>query len=981
MRDATLGRVMWKEYRLQRDFWLVIAALIVVLQFSVIVGASFSDRPNAGVPPHVLFMIGLGVPAIFALGSGAILFAGEREAETYDFQRALPVAAGRLVAGKMLSGLAGAILLFLFGALSAWLLTLVAPTAHVPPPTYLTGGLMWAGSILAVFEVFAWAVLFSLLLGRVLWATVLGAVAAASFGVFAAQQLVAGVLYLFANMTQPDYFVESMPLRALAALLLLAVDVALARRWMAPDPIRRFPVLGLSSEPADSVQAVGWPMRSTMLLHLVWQAWRQMWVTLLIVLGAMALLALWMYQIPQSGRESFSEPLIVLASALAVLIGSTVFWADQQRAQYQYFAERGVSPRLVWFSRHCVALAALAVWLVVASAAFAVESVRQGVLSRFDPFITDPSWHANRLAELSVIFWNSLGLSLLSYCTAQVCSLISRSGVIGLFFGIICSWLIGMWTVLMYNLGVPLWFSVAPLPVIFLWASWRRAPDWIEYRTTWRARGQLIASLAVPLLVVGVSVACYRVFEIPKVTVNLPIDEYQKPPTRESLQTAEMYEQAWKSIPALPPELWSDSTPAGESTVTESPRHARESAVQQFVAASQREECWFPTSLELNTKADIKIPLERAHDFWQVSMNTGPWIVLTMLCTGTELQDAGRLEEAWQRYEAVLRFAAHLRRRGDWAQQKSANELEGLAFEAIVGWAAEPSQTPDRILAALQLLESKFLGPLPSPSPILLDGYVHVRGMLDLKPAFWPDGWRFIRVAAALLPWEYARARRIVNLRFQVEQQYYADVQQTLAAGGSIRDVKDRKWRLLDVGLSPSRWDSRASYVERLIDSTVLGGVGGHDRLMFERETQCRALRLQLALLAYRAQHGELPSELNQLVPNPLAKLPVDVYSGQDFIYRPQGLPYPIVKTPRSNNVVDASIDSDDVLKPGTPFIASIGPYLEKPQWRQSGEPAASALSFRIRQNQAATPLRSEQELWHAAWCFPIPQGNLPEPR
>lgn len=981
MRDATLGRVMWKEYRLQRDFWLVIAALIVVLQFSVIVGASFSDRPNAGAPPHVLFMIGLGVPAIFALGSGAILFAGEREAETYDFQRALPVAAGRLVAGKMLSGLAGAILLFLFGALSAWLLTLVAPTAHVPPPTYLTGGLMWAGSILAVFEVFAWAVLFSLLLGRVLWATVLGAVAAAFFGVFAAQQLVAGVLYLFANMTQPDYFVESMPLRALAALLLLAIDVALARRWMAPDPIRRFPVLGLSPETADSVQAVGWPMRSTMLLHLVWQASRQMWVTLLMILGSMALVALWMYftLTLRSGRESFSHPLIILGPALAVLIGSTVFWADQQRAMHQYFAERGVSPRLVWFSRQCVAVAALAVWLVVASAAFAVESVTLGVLGRFGPLHTNQSWHATRLAELSVLFWHCLGLSLLSYCTAQACSLIARSGVIGLFFGIICSWLVGMWTLLMYSLGVPLWFSVVPLPVIFLWASWRRAPDWIEYRTIWRARGQLIASLAVPLLMIGVLVACYRVFEIPKVAVNLPLEQYQKPPTKEALQTAEMYEQASKSILALPPELWSDSTPAGESTVTESQRTALEAAVQQFVAASQREECWFPTSLELNTKADINIPLKRADDFWQVTINSGPWLVRPVLRTGMELQDAGRLEEAWQRYEAVLRFVAHLRRRGDWAQQGRANELEGLAFAAIVGWAAGPRQTPDRILAVLQLLESQYLGHLPSPSPILLNGYVHMRGMLDFKPAFWPDGWRTARIAAALLPWEYARARRIVNLRFHVEQQYYADVQQTLAAGKSIRHIWDRKWRLLDVGLSPSRWDSRADFVERLIDRNV---VEHEESLMFPRETQCRALRLQLALLAHRAQHGELPSDLNQLVPNRLAKLPIDVYSGQDFIYRPQGLPYPIVNLPRPDKAVEVPTDSYDVLQPGIPFIASIGPYLDKPQWiDQSGEPAAKDLSLRITPDQAATPLRSEQELFHAAWCFPIPQGGLPEPR
>ena len=177
-----------------------------------------------------------------------------------------------------------------------------------------------------------------------------------------------------------------------------------------------------------------------------------------------------------------------------------------------------------------------------------------------------------------------MGLSILGYCTAQACSLIARSGVIGLFFGIICSWLVGMWAVTMNGLQVPLWFSVAPLPLIFLWASWLRAPDWIDYRTTWRARGKLIASLMIPLLAIGVSVACYRVLEIPKVAVNLPLEEYRKPPTKEALETARMYEEAWKSLAALPPEVWSDdSRDEGGSENTAPAAAALEAAVQQFM--------------------------------------------------------------------------------------------------------------------------------------------------------------------------------------------------------------------------------------------------------------------------------------------------------------------------------------------------------------------------------------------------------------
>ena len=64
--------------------------------------------------------------------------------------------------------------------------------------------------------------------------------------------------------------------------------------------------------PAEAVNArlsLGWPMRSTMFLHLVWQGWRQMWVNLLIILGSLLLVAIWMYfaLVLQSNRETLSR--------------------------------------------------------------------------------------------------------------------------------------------------------------------------------------------------------------------------------------------------------------------------------------------------------------------------------------------------------------------------------------------------------------------------------------------------------------------------------------------------------------------------------------------------------------------------------------------------------------------------------------------------------------------------------------------------
>ena len=296
-----------------------------------------------------------------------------------------------------------------------------------------------------------------------------------------------------------------------------------------------------------------------------------------------------------------------------------------------YFAERGVAPRLVWLSRQCLGMGALAGWFALMSTVFAADCLTYALRSNASFAVGGAERH---YADLSFIYWNCLGLSILGYGTSQACSLIARSGVIGLFFGIICSWLVGVWAVTMNGLHVPPWFSVAPLPLIFLWASWLRAPDWIDYRTTWRARGKLIASLTIPLLAVGMSVACYRVLEIPKVAVDLPLEEYRKPPTKAALETARMYEAARNSLAALPPEVWRDNPrDVGRARMLHRPRPRwmRRAAVPGGQSAAG---VLVRYDLELNSGALVRFSPERAGSLWALTTDVSPRLAHTVLRTG-----------------------------------------------------------------------------------------------------------------------------------------------------------------------------------------------------------------------------------------------------------------------------------------------------------------------------------------------------------
>ena len=166
---------------------------------------------------RVFFTAALGLAATYALGCGAILFAGEQEAETYEFQRALPVDAKQVFAGKIAFALASAAALFglnwfLAWTVSGWRLPSAAEHAE-----------SWA--ILGFFglEMFLWAALFSLVLRRVLVAAILG-VAAASVGANLVTRYVVGLGFM-------EMYAQSLPWRAALAASVALLDVWLGARW------------------------------------------------------------------------------------------------------------------------------------------------------------------------------------------------------------------------------------------------------------------------------------------------------------------------------------------------------------------------------------------------------------------------------------------------------------------------------------------------------------------------------------------------------------------------------------------------------------------------------------------------------------------------------------------------------------------------------------------------------------------------------
>jgi len=958
MTSAALCRIVWKEFRLQRSFWIAVFCLALFLQFSTYLSAQL----NGTYPGLVvaLFGVGLGVPAIFALGSGAMLFAGEREAETYDFQRALPATAGTIIAGKLLWAIAGSLTMVLMAWFSAWLFA----ARQVPPSTQ--HWITWLASLSAIAEVLAWSILFSLLLQRVIWATVCGAVTAAITGLVAVPNTILSMRDIIPT-TDIDYFTSTLPMRFIVPAAVLAIDLWLAHRWYRASRARVFPIRDPGDRfERDSAAMTAWPARSTMFAHLLWQAWRQQLTTLLTMLGALSVLAVWGYLFlvnPTPGPRGVSTLPIILIPVAATLVGSCLFLSDQRRETFQYFAERGVGPRLVWLSRQCVGALAICVWLLAVLALAGVDLFRW----LWESSGTHPPVGASRIQEWMALTLGALGFSVLCYSVGQLASLLCRSGVIGLFFGIVGSLVACWWTVFMYELRVPLWLSVLPLPLVFFWASWYRAPDWIAGRTTRRARLRLVASLAIPLLLVAVSVIVFRVIEIPRHDPPLALPSLHEPPTAAAAETARLYQEAAelcdKEQAARPDEPAATSGPEvqGKEEAPSVPVSA--AVVEKLREANQRDECWLPTDIDLARSAQT--PSHYRFTDQIPNLTTG------VLAYCDQQQSVGDTDAAWSGYQALLQLAKRLQERGDERQYLQALDIERRVSEQLPGWAATPGQTAERVRNTVKWLETELSGPVLPPPAYLTHNYEWGRAFLDFERWAWSTvpqrERRWEQTAITAMPWERWRLRRLLDACWSDCVTDAREFEKAFAAGTATfsRRPSERM-----AAWSETSWP----LLKRVMPWPLK--LAAEQRVM--QETRRRAVRLQLALVAWELEHGALPDRLEQLAGGQIAQLPLDPYTGRLFLYWPAG-----VSTPARDGVLPWGQDTDArrEIAPFTPLLWSAGPLLRLNSaalWAPEGRP-----EFRfewIRESWRPT----EDSLWPLGWGFPIPayagkKARLPE--
>ncbi len=947
MNTAIFWRLVWKEYRQQRALWLAIAAAGLIFQVAVLVYCALNGVSDL---PDKVFTVALSVPILYSLGCGATLFAGEHEADTFSFQQALPVAAGRVFKAKVVFALCSALALFPV----LWLLAFAMTSWKLPNETWHAQ--LWGGGVVATIEVLIWATLGSLVLRRVLPAAIVSGVVAVLLGY---SSLVTVMLFGGLFQQQVDDYFLTLPLRSLCALLGFLVAVKFGRCWFDERPTGWSALRpGIRAKAARSIRNEK-ATNLTVMQRLLWQVWRESRATIFWFAGGYLVLVCWFALGANltNSRGPHWKATFWLLPFLATALGASVFWSDQQGQQYRFFTEHGVRPRLVWLSRQLVRGAVLAGIAAMAGVTLLFERPEERGLPAA-----------------------ALGLAVLMFAAGQVCSIFIRSGIVAIFSAVLCSVVLFGWTMFLNELGVWWVVSSLPLPFIFCWVTWLYAPKWIQERTAWRVRIATAASLVVPLLgVVGVT-AVYRVYEIPAIATTFDTSIVTTPVSAEAKKTAQMYAEASS--------LLRHKVRAGvNGRNTISSRDAEwQRGIELFISASNHKECHFPSFTDP--------PGDTVRNY-----HLGE-LIQAVVTEARQLTDEGKLDASAQLYEAILRYLSHL------YQQRSAalygsigGHAESVLWEELPPWAADLGQNPQRILGMLKRIQKFDIHNSPDWRLALLEENVMDHRIAAMENHALTDyygmdrrGTIVFKLIGTLMPWERWRVARLADVLTETELMRLELPSTRLATRRfpyslppeAEFTLTTRAGARIVVGQEQLRaWDRTTPFLQSV------SGIATSYRVFDRIRAQRPAVQTQLALIAWRLQHEQLPQSLEQLNGSPFATLPIDAYTGRPFVYFPEGVAEEVWDVPFGGSGLmmgeTAEVGESDVgRKPpkgrvvrSTPFLWSPGEqvsYVPETGRGTVGSPLAS--DFRNLQGRTLT----EQDLLHEGVRYPIPTAQQQQP-
>jgi hypothetical protein len=477
------------------------------------------------------------------------------------------------------------------------------------------------------------------------------------------------------------------------------------------------------------------------------------------------------------------------------------------------------------------------------------------------------------------------------------------------------------WAAVAY-LQIPFWWTIGLFPVILLAASWVRTGDWLIGRNAPAAWGKVAATLVVPLVCILAATAVFRVIEIPAVAVSRSVLESGVMPETGPAANAKrsLFVDALRALSDSPP---ANRAEPNEKTLSDGWQYATHSerawvahnspARKLALEAAQREPGFFPFEGPINGIVPFSNWTEMS------------WLARLLLDSARKFESEDRLDEALSCYVAVARLGSDAARSDELAAMIGG----GYAIEAFGSmrlWAAHPKQSTERIKQAIREFEQFERNAVPRSTQILRSWQID---RLLLRRAIWGDSKRDTTVGFVnakveatdakhqtvsemwwirwLFPWELVRLERLIDAVFATHLSEAEAVESDLQDQGFVTMTAERvaAW---DRGNAARRKYERTTLAPPDLVEFPFWRPGEYvNRLAMERMNL-----IALAIADFKREHHHRPDTLRSLVPTYFPRLPVDPWTGGDFLYEPQGLP------------VDIFFEGGR-LESGVPLLASAG--------------------------------------------------------
>ena len=490
--------LFWKDAHTLRPLAIAIAVGIVLFNLLGCLGMLLHGEP-INMELHV--MIWILMPNLMALGAPAMLVGGEEETGTLGWLRTLPVSWRPIVDTKLMVAMIGLIGAWIMASIVVFLFWQIAPNhaaTHaeslsfwgIVQLSFFSCSLLLVGFVMAYTFKSPIAALFSLLL---------------IVPIFSYLSNIAAAWFLTGRQSLQWWDHESIETWkwvavAVAAFALLGGLTLLQRmlgkrRLTTPARKRRTVVIAETAPSAyRPPMSIGLERPSvTRALH--WQQFRQIGLPVLglTLTGLIAALGLAFTQRGTAfGNGTFASTFEAFAPMVMVLsslwLGSLVFYGDSIRRRCAFFADRGISPSRVWWSR--ISLPMAGCLLIVAVKLLTWPS--------------DPRFEG---------FWI---VSLLCFAFGQLASQWMSRPVLSFFAGPAYAAVCAMIIAYLFHWAQidQFWLTLLLVPVL-LASSWWLCDRWLKGNINLGYHWRAIAFSAIGICLPIIAVAGYRLATMP----------------------------------------------------------------------------------------------------------------------------------------------------------------------------------------------------------------------------------------------------------------------------------------------------------------------------------------------------------------------------------------------------------------------------------------------------------------------------------